>query len=441
MSSHKVLILLTTVVAFQSHAQSVRAQLNNAPLYYWNFDTAGATSYVDLVQGISLNDTNGSVGDVANPIDSTNAIDFSNGAPYLLSANLPQEKGNRGAYAIVVDLNIPTGQAAAYIASGFENNPSLITNFGGATTVRLHSHNGSGATVAADTWQRIAIGFYGSDTSGNNSIDNNAALDDVKISVNGGAPATIAASTQSLLRWKQFIVGQSTLGDNYQGLLDNLGFYDLSRSGTSEVQLDQALTALSGGTQRDLNIPGVTYTYTGSITPHASYLDTSGVELTDNASNPTTSATFSGAHSNPEYVGFQNSGADNGLPQPEVVFDLNGLYNLQDSQIHYLVNTGLGIHAPDSVTFEFSTDGVNFSNLLSSTNFTNSNLERISTFNLAGQTASFVRVRLYSDAEWLFLSDVRFFGTLVPVPEPCAFVLCALGVFAACRMRKDLRRS
>jgi hypothetical protein len=145
--------------------------------------------------------------------------------------------------------------------------------------------------------------------------------------------------------------------------------------------------------------------------------------------------------SDPGYVPV-DGGADSGMPQPQLTFDLGDNYFVDTVTIYYIVdyptNTlRANLHAPDSMTARLSSSGPGgpFSGNLVETGFDDGPEDngtpgwgqaRSLTMNLGGAPANAVRLDFRTDGEWLFLSEVSFRGraiTNVPSPIPATAIL------------------
>ena len=144
-----------------------------------------------------------------------------------------------------------------------------------------------------------------------------------------------------------------------------------------------------------------------------------------------------------QYLGWQDAGyvptdggADSGLPQPQLTFNLGATYFVDSVTVHYNVDYPPGtlranLHAPDSMTVAFSATGPNgpFGGNLLETEFNDGpegnsaggvGEARSLTMGLNGTAANALRLDFRTDAEWLFLGEVTIHGTAVPEPRPVA---------------------
>jgi len=154
-------------------------------------------------------------------------------------------------------------------------------------------------------------------------------------------------------------------------------------------------------------VEGVTYAIDASTQPHASYNDADGSQLTDGI----VGSTLANGFGTGEWVGFQNTGA-------EIVFDLGESTTLDSLFVDYCVQQLSGIHAPDSVTVEFSDDGTTFTGAILSEAFndfdpraagpTGMSWARRLVVDLEGNEAQYVRLTFANDMEWTFLGEMQF---------------------------------
>lgn len=162
-----------------------------------------------------------------------------------------------------------------------------------------------------------------------------------------------------------------------------------------------------------------------------------------------------------QYLGWQDAGyvpvdagVNSGLAQPQLTFDLGGLFQLDSVTVHYMVDYPGGtlyanIRAPDEMTVSFSATGLNgpFGGDLIETGFNDGpegtvspggGEARVLTMSLAGTVADAVRLDFRTDGEWTFLSEISFGGTLVP--EPGTYALLALGALGMALLRRRWSR-
>jgi hypothetical protein len=131
-----------------------------------------------------------------------------------------------------------------------------------------------------------------------------------------------------------------------------------------------------------------------------------------------------------------DGGTDSGVAQPQLTFDLGGMYFVDSVTIHYMVDYPPGtlranVRAPDSMTALFGLSGTNgsFGGNLVEAGFDDSpegdanaggGTARSLTMSLGGTPANAMRLDFRSDGEWLFVSEVTFRGTAVPAAHMVA---------------------
>ena len=148
---------------------------------------------------------------------------------------------------------------------------------------------------------------------------------------------------------------------------------------------------------------------------------------------------------------------DTAVSQPLLTFNLGGTYAVNSVTVHYTIDHVAGddtrnLRAPDSMSATFSTTGVGgpFANAVVETGWDDgpdSNTTtpgvgeaRSLTINLGGAVANAVELDFRTDAEWLFMSEITFDGSIVP--EPAALGLAALGcVLVGVSRRQRPRRA
>lgn len=148
---------------------------------------------------------------------------------------------------------------------------------------------------------------------------------------------------------------------------------------------------------------------------------------------------------------------DTAVSQPQLTFDLGGTYAVNSVTVHYTIDHRAGddtanLRAPDSMSATFSPAGVGgpFANAVTQLAWDDSNTgdgadagvgdSRSLTTNLGGVAANAVRLDFLTNAEWLFISEITFDGSVVP--EPATLGLLALGgVMVGLKGRRRGKRS
>jgi hypothetical protein len=148
---------------------------------------------------------------------------------------------------------------------------------------------------------------------------------------------------------------------------------------------------------------------------------------------------------------------DTTVSQPLLTFNLGGTYAVHSVTVHYTIDHLAGddtrnLRAPDVMTATFSAAGVGgpFANPVTELGWDDSDLgdgtavgvgdARSLTTNLGGVAANAVRLDFRTNAEWLFISEITFDGSVVP--EPATLGLLALaGAVVGLQGRRRLVRS
>lgn len=135
-------------------------------------------------------------------------------------------------------------------------------------------------------------------------------------------------------------------------------------------------------------------------------------------------------------VGFRND-AENGNPQPRVIFDLGSAYTVAAVDV-FSVTAFLS--STESVSISSSADGLTFSAAITvnplvwSGGFTNTNLQQASVDTSSLPAGQFYQLDFFDPAQWMMINEIEFDGTAVP--EPSAAVLLSLCGLALLRRRR-----
>ena len=196
---------------------------------------------------------------------------------------------------------------------------------------------------------------------------------------------------------------------NGNSSIDGTVYYEVDVLG-APVEVSEVPIAVSG------------YQYDGSgegAQPSTSpaWPDSGGVELI-NGVLP------SAAHyTDPEWVGFLDSDADDLTSHPQVTFELVDVVDLTDMQIVYFHSTGQAggtVTAPEEVLVSFSTNGAGYSVPVSFTsefNHGDGDQVRLALLDVSSNRASHVRLDFRNTSPWTFLAEVTFHGSnTTPVP-------------------------
>lgn len=141
-----------------------------------------------------------------------------------------------------------------------------------------------------------------------------------------------------------------------------------------------------------------------------SYPDSTGRELIDGHIG-------SGSHQDPSWMGWADGTSvnppDSGQPHPRLEFEMEGNRKVDGIEIHYAINTYLGIYSPDRLTVTFSShaDFGTTQGSVSSTDFeasqTRTGVYRM-VIRFPATDAKHIRLDFFNAHQWTFLSEVRF---------------------------------
>jgi len=414
--------------------------LKDNPRFYWSFNETGSTdNAVDLVRG-QTNDELIAQGDAQR--GSSAGLNLAtaatlDGAGDFFLANALNDHAMPGTWAIETWVKADgslSGSRGDYLTNAPTNNPGFIYDFGvgGDNKIELFSAAGrtagGGPTINDNTqWHHLVATFYGNGAGFGVADRVDMAIDGAVSTVpRGGFSAGFALGGQ-------FFVGAATSGgaNAFEGLMDEVALYDLS--GLTEAQVATRTAQIAGhynlasqpAATNLAYVPGTTYDIDAGTPPGAGvYDDPSETKLTDAVIGSTGASPWG----SDEWVGWQTV-------DPIVTFDLNETQRLDTLLVDYLVSQRVGIRAPDSVTVEFSQDGVDFTSIASivSTAFNDfdptpadfTGWNRRIVVDLDDTQAQYVRLTFANDETWTFLGEVQF---IEQIPEPSSFLLAALGL-------------
>jgi hypothetical protein len=119
---------------------------------------------------------------------------------------------------------------------------------------------------------------------------------------------------------------------------------------------------------------------------------------------------------------------------PVITFDLGANYAVSEIQAYFLYYPNAAVYIPPSANIRFSADGVNFGTSLlrtfSTAERTPGGNDTPVSYNLLASAGSgrYVEVTLTTPDRWIALSEVEFYGTATPVPEPETYALMLAGL-------------
>jgi hypothetical protein len=126
-----------------------------------------------------------------------------------------------------------------------------------------------------------------------------------------------------------------------------------------------------------------------------------------------------------------------------ITFDLGANYTVNEIQASFLYYPGPAVYIPASANIRFSADGVNYgSSMLRTLSAAEQNPVGAgpASYNLLPSVGSgrYVEVTLTRANRWIALSEVEFYGTAAPVPEPetWALMLAGLGLVGFATRRR-----
>lgn len=186
-------------------------------------------------------------------------------------------------------------------------------------------------------------------------------------------------------------------------------------------------------------IPGVTYTYDPSTSPYNGLVgpDTGG-QLTDGIHGslvPDALVDPLAAFRNGTWVGFTENGATN--PQPGVIMDLGGTYNVGSVEIEFLIEPGPAIFAPQTPTGEHALTILDGATVLETfdafpaIDWGQAPEVFTATVPLGGVSLSGLTVDVRSPYDHIFVSEI----TVNEVPEPASLALTGIGGLLLLRRR------
>jgi hypothetical protein len=438
--------------------------IKDNPRFYWNFNELGnMDDAVDIIRrqaNDNLVSNFGATRGASFSANLGNAATFDGGNDFFLASGIADYE-MPSAWSIELWAKVDGSTAGfredylmnAGNLNGPNNNPALIYDFsqdamglfgGGGRT-----DNVAGAPIVSDNdWHHYVYTFYGNGTFG--------VADRVDIAVDGVVNTVSRGGFSSGFDFtNQLIVGAALTNsaNAFQGQIDELAFYDFSgmtqaeiASKVQDIASHYALGSLDAATDKMfVDASQISYSYSGP--PAVQYGNSvnrddvaAGTPGSGKLIDGVIASTNTGTNlSDGSTVGFADpSGVngDNGAPHPGITFDLGGMYQLDEILVDYIGANGLaGVEAPESLEVRFSTDGVNFDNLMTFSEFNDESHSTLGDGNFflrrlvaetGGMLASHLQLDFYNDQEWTFLSEIQFIGREAVVPEPGAIAIWAL---------------
>lgn len=116
-----------------------------------------------------------------------------------------------------------------------------------------------------------------------------------------------------------------------------------------------------------------------------------------------------------------------------ITFDLGANYAVSEIQASFLYWPGPAVYIPASAKIRFSADGVNYgSSMLRTLSTAEQNPVGAGpvSYNLLPSTGSgrYVELTLTRATRWIALSEVEFYGSATPVPEPSTYAMLLAGL-------------
>ncbi len=187
----------------------------------------------------------------------------------------------------------------------------------------------------------------------------------------------------------------------------------MDNDNASPTAMQKAASLLNGTLTPTTNV-ALGKNYTADIKANTSYDDEGSITLTDGKANATTSPT------DPIWVGYNRSGGG----VTKVTVDLNAVTSVQKFYLlTYQNNAGWGINKPKSVSFEYSTDNVNWTSAgdatISQRSGDSSGALVDVTLSLSSSVkARYVRACITHSSNWVFVSEFEVHKpTRVPVGQ------------------------
>ena len=209
---------------------------------------------------------------------------------------------------------------------------------------------------------------------------------------------------------------------------------------TDAVVKDSGFITADGFTTAKLNAPGVTCSYVKVVISASGWVKLGELTFNAPAPNPISYTTSPDAYSGtPDTSGKElvdgelptNLDSDGwvGYNVAEsnlvITFDMKALHTLSSVCVHYMANSGCSLEGPNSVTFTFSNDGVNFGNPVTYSSFDSSTGVHTAYIDVLGPNSAgrYVKAEMTTGpGGWLRLGEIRFAdkGDVVYTAVPAA---------------------
>ena len=411
--------------------------LRDNPRFYWNFDEASGPA-ADLVRG-QANDH------LSPSASATRVAHAEMGSGLHLGRAASLDGASAFAATALNDLQMPGPWAIEFWvqAQGAQITPAgssgarndYLLNFGGDGTTggdnpsvyfdnssagadnkielfRINRTGANGPSLDDTNWHHVVLAFYGNGTTIGVANRTDVVLDGVVAGnvADGNFSANMGLSG-ALTVGARFATGAS----GFEGRIDEVALYDLSGLSVSEVTskvgtlAGHYALATTAAVDSPLQcIAPASYAYSTAPGGNPAYEDAALAKLKDGVIG----STLAGNIGSGERAGWNTV-------DPIITFDLGESYDLSSVLIDFDVSHAAGVHAPDSVTVEFSDNGATFGSPVASTNFNDFGgsasvgWNRRQSIDVTGRTARYVRLTFANTDAWTFLSEVRFSGSQV----------------------------
>ncbi len=139
-----------------------------------------------------------------------------------------------------------------------------------------------------------------------------------------------------------------------------------------------------------------------------------------------------------ETVGFVLAGGD-GSPQPLIVVDLGGTFDVDSVDVYYHVDQGSAILNPSLISVLGSTDGVTYTPLGSISSFPTidpgTQENRLASISVGGASVAYLQVDVRNVFDFVFLTEIEV-QEFAAIPEPAALALFGFAAFGLSTLRR-----